>query len=334
MLAHDRHVVTGAGRVRVAQHDERALRPGIDEPDRRAQHDHTRSFGPHERLGDVEALLRQQPVQVEAGHPPGDVGVPGADRVVVAIAQVAQAPIDRRLPVVTGADPCELGVGRRAHPHAVAVVGEHVELDHLIGGERSRTVELGHHRVDAAGVVPDHPAESVAIVGGRIGAEREPVLAGRPPEVVEIAPRLDHRELRGGVDRADAVEVFREVDDDGDVRALAREARAATATRDRDPAAVTCGDRRDHVVDGAGHDDADRDLAVVGGVGRVRRAAPVVEAHLAGDRPVQLVGERAGVGIDTRRDRDRGDGVHRREPARSAHRDTSITAGTVPRRHA
>ncbi len=40
------------------------------------------------------------------------------------------------------------------------------------------------------------------------------------------------------------------------------------------------GDRCNNVVDGAWHDDADRDLPIVRGVGRIKGPALVVEPHL------------------------------------------------------
>ena len=61
----------------------------------------------------------------------------------------------------------ELVLGDCADCHAMPVVGEDVEFDDLIDGERAGTVELGHHRMHAAGVVADHAAEGVAVVGRR-----------------------------------------------------------------------------------------------------------------------------------------------------------------------
>ena len=58
-----------------------------------------------------------------------------------------------------------------------------------------------------------------------------------------------------------------------DVAALAGEARAAAARQDRRAVRAADGDGRDHVVDVARDDDADRHLAIVRGVGRVERAA-------------------------------------------------------------
>jgi hypothetical protein len=50
-------------------------------------------------------------------------------------------------------------------------------------------------------------------------------------------------------------------------------------------------DRCHHIVRVAWHDDADRDLAIVGGVGRVERAAAGIEADFAADRASQICGK-------------------------------------------
>ena len=179
----------------------------------------------------------------------------------------------------------------RADGEPVAVVGEHVELHYLVDGERSRPIELGHHRVHPAGVVAEHAAQRVAIVGRGIGTEREAVHLRRIPEHVEVAAGLDDGEAGHGVDVHDPVEVLRAVDDDCDIGSLSGEARAAAACGDRRAVAPARRDGRDDVVDGRRHDDPDRDLAVVRRVGRVRGPAPGVEADLAGYRSPEVGGE-------------------------------------------
>ncbi len=101
--------------------------------------------------------------------------------------------------------------------------------------------------------------------------------AGQPPLRVELD---------------DLVDVLGEVDDDGDVAALPGERRAAAAPKERRAVLAADAHGLDHVLDVARDDDADRHLAVVGGVGRVERAAAVVEADLAADVRSQLSGER------------------------------------------
>ncbi len=121
-----------------------------------------------------------------------------------------------------------------ADAHPVAVVGEHLELVDVVGRPRPRAVELRHDRVDAAGVVADHPAERAVVVRRRIGPEGEIVLLRScPRRSIEHDTRLDARSLRHGVDLEDPVQVLREVDDHRDVAALAGEAGAAAAREHR-----------------------------------------------------------------------------------------------------
>ena len=141
----------------------------------------------------------------------------------------------------------------------------------------------------AAGVVADHAAERVVVVGGGIGAEGQAVLRGFRAQVVEDAAGFDAGEAALGIDRDHAVEVLGEVDHDGGVAALAGEARAAAARQKR--RIVTPADlhRLDDVLPRLRDDHPDRDLAVVRGVGGVERAAAVIEADLAVERGLKLL---------------------------------------------
>ena len=154
---------------------------------------------------------------------------------VVPVAEVAERAVDLTTPVIAGGDAGQLGGGGGTDRQAVPVVGEDVELDHLVGGEGAGTVELGHYRMHPAGVVPDHAAEGVAVVRRGIRSERETVRRGGVAQLVEVAAGFDDRVLRLGIDRAHPVEVLGEVDDDGDVGALSGEARSAAAAGNRDP---------------------------------------------------------------------------------------------------
>jgi hypothetical protein len=48
------------------------------------------------------------------------------------------------------------------------------------------------------------------------------------------------------------------------------------------------GYRRDNVVNGFGYDDAYRDLAIIGAICRIQRAATIVETNFAPDFILQL----------------------------------------------
>ena len=73
----------------------------------------------------------------------------------------------------------------RPDRHAHAVIGDDVERIDIVGGA------AGHDRMHAAGIVAEHAAERVVIVGGGIGAEGQMVLLGCVPQRVEHAARLD-----------------------------------------------------------------------------------------------------------------------------------------------
>ena len=65
------------------------------------------------------------------------------------------------------------------------------------------------------------------------GPKVRPCFVGLVAQVVEDAARLDAGDAALGVDLENAVQVFREIDHDGGVAALAGEARAAAARQDR-----------------------------------------------------------------------------------------------------
>jgi len=129
-------------------------------------------------------------------------------------------------------------------------------------------------------------------VCGWIRAEDQPVCGRLALQLVEHHPRLDAGDTGLRVDAQHAVQVFREFDDDGNVAALSREARASTARQDRRavPAAHLHG--CDDVVDVARDHDADWDLAIVRAIGRVHGASARIEPHLPTDDPPQITGER------------------------------------------
>ena len=85
--------------------------------------------------------------------------------------------------------------------------------------------------------------------------------------------------------------VLRRVADHRDVAALAAEARSAAPRQERHAKGVARRDGGDDVVDVARQDDADRDLAVVGGVAGVERAVPGVEVNLAANGRTQQLGK-------------------------------------------
>ena len=121
-------------------------------------------------------------------------------------------------------------------------------------------------------------------MGRGIGREGERMALGRLAQRVAYHPRLHARKARGGVERDHAVKVFRAIDDERHVDALAALRRAAAPRQDRHAVLAGERDRGHDVLDAARQHHADRDLPVVGSVGGIGRARPRIEAHFAGDR--------------------------------------------------
>ena len=147
------------------------------------------------------------------------------------------------------------------------------------------------------------------VVSRRIGREGEVVLLSARAKPVEHQTRLHAREAALGVEPKQLVEVLGAVDDQGHVAALTGQRRAGAA-RDDGRAVLSRGRHRlDHVAQRARDHHSDGHLAIVRGVGRVERAAAVVEAHLAAqpglERPLQ--GPRVHLAASCRRPRSQPD---------------------------
>ena len=156
--------------VAVTQHQQHALLRTAHEADFRLQREHARAFAAHQRARHVEAVFRQQLIEVIARHAALDLRKTRAYQFRVSVAQRLQSGVDFAAPAAAQDDLREFGIGGRADPHAHAVVRQDFQrldvLDRL----------AGHYRVRAARVVADHAAQRAAAVGGRIGAEGQAVL--------------------------------------------------------------------------------------------------------------------------------------------------------------
>jgi hypothetical protein len=138
----------------------------------------------------------------------------------------------------------------------------------------------GHYGVDTAGVVADHAADGAAVVAGGIWGEGEVIFFGGVAESVEHNSGLDAGDAARGIDFENVRHVAGEIEDDGDVAALAGE-RCASSTAEQGRSEFAAdGNRGENVIDVAGENDADGDLAVVGAVGCVEGAGAGVEADI------------------------------------------------------
>ncbi len=263
----------------------------MHEPALRLEHDHARAFAADQRLRDVEAVLRQERVEVVAGNAARDLRVLRSDLIRETIAQRLEPRIDLAAPPAPSNDRLELVVAGRPNAHAHAVVREDLQLVDVVDGL------AGHERVHAARVVADHSAERAAAVRRGVGAEREVVLLSGIAQVIEDDARLHPREAQCGIHLRDVVHVLREVEYDGDVAALSRKGCPSTAGKDWGAVLARQGHGGDDVVRAAREHDADGNLPVVGSVGRVESARPVVEPNLTLDDAPQLGGQRLGIDV-------------------------------------
>ena len=100
-------------------------------------------------------------------------------------------------------------------------------------------------------------------------------------QVIEDHARLNpsHPLLR--VKLQDVRHVLREVDDDGNIAALARQRGSAASAKDGRSKFPGQGHRRQHIFHIAGKHNSKRDLAIIRTVGGVQGAAAVIKAHFA-----------------------------------------------------
>jgi hypothetical protein len=143
----------------------------------------------------------------------------------------------------------------------------------------------------ATGVVADHAAEGAAIMRGGIGREGEMVFFGSCAEMVQHNSGLYAGDAAGRVNFENPRHVFGKIEDDSDVAALPGE-RCATAAAEQRRAELTAErDRGQNIVVIAREYNADRDLTVVGAVGRVESAAAAVEANFSANLSSQSLGQ-------------------------------------------
>jgi hypothetical protein len=126
------------------------------------------------------------------------------------------------------------------------------------------------------------------------------MLLGGGAEVVEDYSRLHAGDAALGIDLENIRHVLREIEDDGYVAALAGEGSSATAGEERSVMVAAEGDGREHVLFVAWNDYADRDLAVVGAVGRVEGAGAGVETDFSAEMAVEGGFEGGGVEVGGR----------------------------------
>ncbi len=259
-------VVGGEEDVGKADADEGAAGRGFDELEGGSEDDGAGAFAAYEGSGEVEVVFGEELVEVVAGDSAGDLGEFPADFVGVGVANFFEGGVDFS-GAASGFDVSfEFGFSVGADGEAGAVVEEEIESEDVVDGFST------HEGVDSAGVVADHASDGAAGVSGGIGGEGEVEFFCCVAHAVEDDAGLDVDGLLGGVDFAHFVHVFREVEDDGEVGALSGEGGSGSASEDRRFEFAAESEGGDDVVFVEWNDDADGDVAVVGGVGGVEGA--------------------------------------------------------------
>ena len=211
----------------------------------------------------MESVFRQQRREVVAGDAPRDVGELMANEILVALLEAFQPAIGLRAWSTLTNDALIFIVRCGADAHARAAVRQHLERVDVVRGRRPRPVEVRQDGMNTARVVADHSAQRAPLVRPRIRSERHSMRVRRVAQVVEPHTRLDPCRSRRWIDADDVTQIFRCVDDDGDVAALPGDARAGAACEHRRAMAAAHLHRADDVIDRLRNDDADWDLAVV-----------------------------------------------------------------------
>jgi hypothetical protein len=183
--------VSGDGHVRVAERDQHGSGRRLDQPDGCPEHDPAGALGTDQHLRHVEPALGQQMLQGVAGHLAGEPAELGPDGAEVGPGQLVQPRHHRG----------RRGVGASSQREPLPVAAQQVQRDHVVRGP---AVGEGPR---PAGVVADHPAEGGPVLGGRVGAEPQPVRRRGPLQGGEHHSRLHHGGARLRVETEDGAQV-------------------------------------------------------------------------------------------------------------------------------
>ena len=273
-----------------ADADEGAAGWTFDELKRSAEDDGARTFATDERSGYVEVVFGQELIQIKAGDAAGNAGESCAHLVGVCVADMFEGGVDLADATACSDVRVEFGFGGGAYGEAGAVVEEEVERFDVVDGLAA------HECVDPAGVVADHAADGAAAVGCGVWGKGECELLCGVADTVEHDAGLDVDGPCFGVDGSHAVHVFGEVEDDGDVAALASERGAGSTREDGSVEGAADGHGGEDVGFITGDDDADGDVAVVRAIGGVEGFRGGVKADFSADLRAELLLEFFGLG--------------------------------------
>jgi hypothetical protein len=116
-------------------------------------------------------------------------------------------------------------------------------------------------------------------------------------KIVEDAAGFYTPKLPVRIDAEYLMHVLRHVHHNRDIAALARKARASATAQQRSLELTGYVHRSDDIVNVHRQHHTDRDLAVVGAIGRIERTAAAIEANFAANAPAQRGSERIGISV-------------------------------------
>jgi hypothetical protein len=191
--------------------------------------------------GGLYTSLVQELIEVVTGNPARDLRIAIADERRIPIAEPFERRVDLTAAAPIGDDAFEFVLARLTDPQPQTLVRQDLELLDVVDRIAA------HHGVNAARVVPDHPAERAVRVRRGVRREGQMVLLGGFAQSVQHESRLDARVTRFGIKFDQATHVFRVVEDDRHIAALPGEACAAataattsSASRGRTTPIGTC----------------------------------------------------------------------------------------------
>jgi hypothetical protein len=228
LVRHNLHnMIASSIGIFIAQYQHRASLWAVYESGGGLQHRHTGAFRTHQRAGDVETVFRQEFIQIIAGDAPGNLGITRANQLGIVIAQRAQISINLAAPPALVDDLLQFSVAGWSNAQAQPIVGQDVQPLDVISCFAS------HHRMRAARVIANHPAQGSVVMRGRVRAKGQVILLCGFAQRIANDAGLHPRQPARRVNLQHVVEILGKVENNGDIAALALQAGASAARQDR-----------------------------------------------------------------------------------------------------
>src|SRR6266699_715582 len=189
-MSKDLHeMITGGIDVGVAEYQERASGRAVDQANGSFEDSDTGTFRANQGPRDMEAVFRQELIEVVARDAARNVRKALPDQTGIPVAQGLESCIDLAALATLLNDAFEFLVARHAGTYAQAIVGQYLQFFDVI------ICFAGHYGMNATGIIPDHAAEGAARVSSRVWTEGEFIMFRRVAQVIENDAWLHTRQL-------------------------------------------------------------------------------------------------------------------------------------------